>query len=465
VFVGREQELARLDQCYASDSFEMAVVYGRRRIGKTSLLTRFAHGKDVLFFTALEQADADNLRAFNARVAAFFDLPGASFASWQDAFSFVAAQAANRRFCLVFDEFPYAALRNPALVSALQIAIDHEFKSTAATLVLCGSNQGFMESNVLGRKSPLFGRRTAQIKLGPLDFIDAARMLPGLDSQARFAYYACFGGTPYYLEQVDPALSLRSNLQRLYFDPMGFLYAEPYGLLRQEFSEPALYNSILQAVASGANRPNLIADRVEIPQTSLPKYLKNLVDLGILERVAPFGQDAEKSKKARYSISEACYDFWFSFVMPRSADIEQGLGPVSFATVSDQALDEYLGHRFERVCMQWLRRKALDRSLPLPVSRIGTWWGPDKASKSQTDIDIVAGNPYEKTALLCECKYRNSFDETREVEKLLSKDGLVQDYSCAGHLLFTKYPVSAATQEKFGKDVVFVALPELYGSV
>jgi hypothetical protein len=465
VFVGREQELARLDQCYASNSFEMAVVYGRRRIGKTSLLTRFAQDKDVLFFTALEQADADNLRAFNARVAAFFDLPGASFSSWQDAFSFVAARAANRRFCLVFDEFPYAALRNPALVSALQIVIDHEFKSTAGMLVLCGSNQGFMESDVLGRKSPLFGRRTAQVKLGPLDYFDAARMLPGLDNHTRFAYYACFGGTPYYLEQVDPALPLRSNLQRLYFDPMGFLYAEPYGLLRQEFGEPALYNSILQAVAGGANRPNLIADRVGIPQTSLPKYLKHLVDLGILERVAPFGQNAEKSKKARYSISEACYDFWFSFVMPRSADIEQGLGPVAFATISDQSLDEYLGHRFERVCMQWLARKSLAGELPATVTRIGTWWGPDKTTRAQTDIDIVAGNPYDKTNLLCECKYRNQFDETHEIEKLLAKDNLIEDYETVGHMLFNKYPVSGATREKYEDEVAFVSLDDLYRSV
>lgn len=144
----------------------------------------------------------------------------------------MAERAISQRFVLIFDEFPYAAGRNRSLPSVLQIAIDRKFKKTNLFLILCGSNQGFMESEVLGRKSPLYGRRTAQLKVTRLGYLDAAKMLPGLDPQEQFRYYGCFGGVPYYLEQVDPALSLQDNLAALYFDPMGFLYEEPYGQLR-----------------------------------------------------------------------------------------------------------------------------------------------------------------------------------------------------------------------------------------
>lgn len=145
----------------------------------------------------------------------------------------MAERAISQRFVLIFDEFPYAAGRNRSLPSVLQIAIDRKLKKTNLFLILCGSNQGFMESEVLGRKSPpLYGRRTAQLKVTQLGYLDASKMLPGLDPQEQFRYFGCFGGVPYYLEQVDSTLSLQGNLAALYFDPMGFLYEEPYGQLR-----------------------------------------------------------------------------------------------------------------------------------------------------------------------------------------------------------------------------------------
>lgn len=205
MFVGREAELAKLESLYEQRSFQMAVVYGRRRVGKTTLINEFCRGRRTLSFTALEQSDADNLADFNRAIASFFNLPTSlgGFSSWTDALSFVADRARTERFIFVFDEFPYAAMRNEALPSIFQVAIDRAFKETNAFLILCGSNQGFMESSVLGRKSPLFGRRTAQIKVCDLGFKDAAKMLPGLSAQDAFKFYGCFGGVPYYLQQLD----------------------------------------------------------------------------------------------------------------------------------------------------------------------------------------------------------------------------------------------------------------------
>ncbi len=462
-FIGRTRELAVLEKAANKDSFQLIVVYGRRRVGKTTLLAHFCEGKRALFFTAQEQSDKDNLRDFSSRVVSFFGLPqGTDFASWESAFEFLASQAKNQPFVFVFDEFPYAAQANPSLPSKLQVAIDHAFKKTGICMILCGSNQGFMESNVLGKKSPLHGRRTAQIKLDPFDYADAAQLLEGVSVEDAFRYYACIGGIPYYLAQVDTTLSFGENIRELFFSPEGYLFSEPTMLLRQELREPALYNSILRAIAHGANKQSEIADKTGIERTSLSRYLKTLADLGIVERVVPFGGNPDTSRKGIYRLKDACYDFWYRFVAPVVPEIESGAGELAAGTVTDSALAEYLGRRFERVCAEYALARALKGALPIAATTVGLWWGPDPVKKVQTDIDLVIANRVEKTAVLCECKYRNEINETEVVERLKEKNRLLPEYRVASWMVFSKLPVSAATKEKYQESVEFVSLEDMY---
>ncbi len=466
MFVGRKAELAKLNALYEQDGFQMAVVYGRRRVGKTTLINEFCRGKQTLSFTALEQSDTDNLSDFNRTVASFFGLPVSlqGFSTWSDALAYVANQAREQRFVFVFDEFPYAAQRNQALPSVFQVVIDRVFKDTNALLILCGSNQGFMESEVLGRKSPLYGRRTAQIKVDDLGFRDAAKMLPGLNAQDAFRFYGCFGGVPYYLQQVDPSLSLKENLARLYFDPMGFLFEEPYGLLRQEFQEPALYSSILRAIASGANRTNQIADRVGLPQTSLPRYLKALESIGVITKSVPFGENPETSKRGIYRLSEACFTFWYRFVMPFASDVEAGLGQAVVMALAEEQLDDYLGHRFEALCAEWLVERAREGKLPIPATSVSSWWGTNPEKRAQDDIDVLAADRISKQLIISECKYRESFNESAEISDLESKRSLIKGYVATHFMLFTKHDVSSATKAKFSSrdDWQFVTLEDMY---
>lgn len=466
MFVGREAELAKLESLYEQRSFQMAVVYGRRRVGKTTLINEFCRGKRTLSFTALEQSDADNLADFNRAIASFFNLPTSigGFSSWTDALSFIADRARTERFVFVFDEFPYAAMRNEALPSIFQVAIDRAFRETNAFLILCGSNQGFMESNVLGRKSPLFGRRTAQIKVRDLGFRDAAKMLPGLSAHEAFTFYGCFGGVPYYLQQLDSSMGLKENLARLYFDPMGFLYGEPEGLIRQEFQEPAMYNSILRAVAAGANRAKQIADRAGVAQTTLPRYLKALESVGIIEKVVPFGESVETSKRGIYRLSEPCYAFWFRFVMPYSSDIEAGLGRAVANALPEEQLNEYLGHRFEALCAEWLVEQAKQGKLPIPVTAVSSWWGTNPDKRAQDDIDVLAADRVSKRLVIGECKYRESFDESAEIDDLESKRGVVKGFTASHFMLFCKHDVSAATKKKLAarEDWQIVTLKDMY---
>ena len=453
MFVGRERELATLEEAYHAESFQMIVVYGRRRVGKTTILTQFARGKRALFFTAQQQSDHDNLADFSREVAQFFGLPsGTAFQSWDAAFSYLADRAAEEPFVFIFDEFPYAALANRSIVSKLQVAIDHQFLATRMCLVLCGSNQGFMESEVLGEKSPLHGRRTAQLRVRPFDYLDAAKMLPGVPHEDAFRYYSCIGGVPYYLAQVKPGLTFSQNIARLFFQTDGLLYEEPAMLLRQELREPALYNSILRAVGAGANRQNEIADRAGMEATSVSKYLRTLVELDIIERVVPFGENQATSRRGIYRCKDACYDFWYTFVMPAVGDIEEGAGDVVAASLSEDVLATYLGHRFERVCQQWLLRQAVAGELPIAASTFGSWWGTDPSTREQDDIDVIAADRFAKQALIGECKWRNSFNETQTIERLQGRAGLVRGYEVAHFYLFSKKPLAPATQAKVEAD-------------
>ena len=471
MFVARTAELATLERLYKQPTFQMAVVYGRRRVGKTALLDEFAKGKDTLYFTAQQKSKALNLRSFSQTAYAFFGLPATAgaFVTWEDALAFVAAQAPQKgKFLFVFDEFPYAAEAEPSLPSILQIAIDHAFKNTQVCLVLCGSNEGFMDGEVLGRKSPLYGRRNAQIRLQPFDYHDAARLLPGLSSQDRVLYYAAFGGTPYYLTQIDTRESFEENVTRLFFDLAGLLYAEPQMLLRQELREPALYSSVLDAVASGASVPKRIAERAGVDGRAVGRYLTTLLELGILEKVFPFGENPATSRKGHYRIKDPFFAYWYRFVSPSIGAIESGAGrAVAQTTAFGSELSAYVGRQFEQMCLQWVVRQNRTGGLPFVASSFGAWWGADPEAREQADIDVVAADVRGKQLLVGECKWRNDFNETAALDTLEQRSRLLRGFACRQLILFTKLPVSAATARKAAarEDIRLVSADDLFSGL
>ena len=469
MFVGREEELGVFERLYRKGGFQMVVLYGRRRIGKTTLLDKFSEGKPTLYFTAQVKSAALNLRAFSRTVYQFFDLPVATgaFESWSDAFSFVVnrAKSVPKPILFVFDEFPYAAESDPSLPSTLQIAIDHEFKDTNLLLVLSGSNEGFMEGKVLGRKSPLYGRRTAQIKLQPFDYLDAARMMPAKSDEERIEYYATFGGTPYYLSQIDPDASFEENVELQFFNKAGLLYEEPMMLLRQELREPANYNSVMSAVAGGATSPKEIAESAGIEQNSIGKYLKTLEGLDLIERSVPFGDNPEKSRKSMYSVHDPFFAYWYRFVSRSVGAIESGAGhAVAQRTAFGEAFSAYVGKRFEAVCLQWLIRRNRQGSLPFLASSFGRWWGTDPAAHEQTDIDVIAADKPSKSILLGECKWRESFDETEALRKLEARASLVKGYDRHSFALFAKKPLGNVTKKKHAsrENLLLVSAADLF---
>ncbi|MCL1809175.1 MAG: ATP-binding protein, partial [Clostridiales bacterium] len=218
MFIGRESELQILENLYGKRSFQMVVMYGRRRVGKTTIISKFTEGKPSVVFSAQEANDRLNLNLFSKVVLNFFDIPPSipAFETWHDALSFIADKAKTERFVLAIDEFPYAAEANKSLKSTLQDIIDHKLKHTDIFIILCGSQISFMESEVLGYKSPLFGRRTSQMHIHGFNYMDASKMLESFCMEDRIRFFACIGGTPYYLAQVDAKKSFEENISDLY---------------------------------------------------------------------------------------------------------------------------------------------------------------------------------------------------------------------------------------------------------
>lgn len=415
-----------------------------------------------------------NLADFSLAIYGHFGLPRGvgSFDTWEDALRFVASEAGDQHLVVVFDEFPYAAQRNTGLVSTLQIAWDRYFSATNVFMILTGSNQGFMEEEVLGsrgvqrnlgEKNPLFGRRTAQIHLAPFGYREAALMLPGVSRDDLVRYYATFGGTPYYLSMVDPGENFSTNVEELFFRKEGLLYEEPLMLLRQELREPAIYSSILDAIASGANKPQLIADRIGEERSSLTKYLRTLVAMRLVEKRVPFGESRERSRRGIYRISEPAFSFWYRFVQPELDSIEMDAGElVARDLLGSSDIPTYVGHWFEEICLQWVVAEAKAGALPLQPVHFGSWWGTDPSAHEQTDIDVVAANERRGELLVGECKWRNRFDVRQVAKDLSHRAELLGAYDSTIYAIFSRNHLDSELKREMGEGWLFVDVERLY---
>lgn len=456
MFLGRENELASLERMYKKKNFQMAVVYGRRRIGKTSLLNEFIKDKNSLYLPAEEVNDSLNLQKFSRLLGDKIGIKSfPTVESWNALFSIIKDQLGDQHLVIVIDEYPYAASANKSLNSILQHVIDYAFKDTNIFLILCGSSMSFMENQVLGEKSPLFGRRTGQLKINPLDYYDSARFYPNASDEDKIKYYACIGGTPYYLSLIDTDLSFEENLRELYFEINGYLLNEGILLMKQEFREPANYNAVLQAIASGSNTLSEIAGFTKLESSLISKYLLTLQELNYIERIIPFGANALKGKISQYQITENFIAFWYRYVFSVRTEIERSNGDIYFSLARDD-LSDFIGPLFEDITRQYLRRLNAQRKLPFIAKSFGKWWGKDKKGKVQ-ELDIVVESVAGKELLVGECKWRNSFKVNKTLEVLNDRAAYFDKY-VTHQYLFSKKPVTLNDKS----DVIIISVADYF---
>lgn len=422
MFVGREKELATLEKLYASGRFEMPVVYGRRRVGKTRLIGEFINGKRSVYFQARRTNAKANLDMFSLAVSTSV-AGGAlgSFESFDAVLDALAALAREERLVVVIDEFPYLAQADPSISSVLQDKIDHVFKDeTLLMLILCGSSLSFMEEQVLGYQSPLYGRRTAQLKIAPLDFFTVRQFLRGMNAQDVAVMYGVTNGVPAYMEMVDAEKSSAENIRDLFLEPEGYLYEEPSNLLLQECRSPEQYDAVVQAIARGRSRLSEIASLARIPESNTRTYLKKLESIGIVKRELPFGDDA--SKRVVYSLEDTMFRFWYRFIPQNIGLVENSMPQAALERV-EPGIPEFMGQVFERICAQWIVRQAKAGAFAIAPAAMGRWWGNDPRTKSQEEVDIVVSDQAGAMAL-CECKWRNEPCGADVAKKLVNRSEL-----------------------------------------
>lgn len=464
MFIGREKELNALDKLYKSDKFEFIVIYGRRRVGKTELMNQFIGDKKSIYFMGVESNEKQNLENFSNSIIEFSSGIQAetSFASFQAALEYVFRLAQKERMILAIDEYPYVARSSKSLASTLQLLIDKYKDTSKLMLILCGSSMSYMEDHVLAYKAPLYGRRTAQMKILPFDFEESCRYFNNLSDEDKALIYGIVGGTPQYLLQMSDKLSVEENIKNTYLNPMSFLYEEPVNLLKQEVREPAIYTAIITAIATGHTRMSEISTKVGEDTNVCSNYLKNLMSLGIVQREIPYGEKA--SRKSVYSIEDNMFCFWYRFVMDNNSIIARGAADMVYKRIEPQ-LSNYMGRVFEEICKQYLWKQLLAGNVPVEFVSLGRWWGNDPIQKSQAEIDIM-GEQDSESALFAECKWRNERVDTDILETLVRRSKLFR-YTKVHYYLFSKSGFTKGCAEKAAEsgNVTLVSYAEILGSM
>jgi len=416
-FINRERELTALERQYAADGASFMVIYGRRRVGKTTLIREFIKNKPAFYFLAREENETVSMKRFAEELSYFTGqeyLRNASFERWQDLFDIFLKYDHEQKKLLIIDELPYMAEVNPAFPSILQWVWDTWFQDSNVMLVLCGSLIHMMEKYALNYSSALYGRRTGQIKLKQIDFMFYDKFYEAMPYSDLVELYAVTGGIPRYIELFDSKKDIFHEINRLILSTDGILYEEPEFLLRREIEEVGSYFSIIKSIASGNRKQVKISSDIGIKQTSLPKYLKTLIDLDILEREVPVTEtNPEKSKTSLYQIKDNFLRFWFRFVYPERGRIELGQSDYVLERIKANFIDNHVAYIYEAVCCSELWRLAFAEKLQF--NKLGRWWN------SKEEIDIVALDSTGKDIVFAECKYRTKPTDTDVFFNLLGK--------------------------------------------
>jgi hypothetical protein len=413
-FIDREGELAYLRKMLSSKGLQLVPVWGRRRVGKTTLLIAAIRGKGI-YFLATETSAADTVRQFRDEASAQLDDP--TLAAIEPEWGKLFAYLGGKGIPIVIDEFPYLISSDPSVPSVFQKIIDTTLQGTDTKLFLCGSSVRMMETHVLDYRAPLYGRRTGQLHLGPMGFAQLRHFFPNhsFDDLARI--YGCCGGIPMYLRQFDPARDFWSNVADAFLNPHSILYAEADFLLKEEFSNAATYRAILEHIASGRSQMGDIRTAMSISKSDISPYLANLSALGLVVRDTPVTEDPARSRRGVYRISDNYLKFHFRFVLPGKGMIESG-NPSGVLDRVKAGYDQYMGPVMEDIVREAFRAQSSAEGVSW--DRIGAWW------YGEEELDLVALSAARDEMLCGEVKWSRRPLAVREAKALLEKPELVR---------------------------------------
>ena len=451
-FVDRIDEAARLKDALAREKSSLVVMYGRRRLGKSTLIKRVLSENDVYFLA--DRSEGQHQRALLAKVIAqvFPDFEKLSYPDWESMFRAVNYRT-DKCFTLCLDEFPYLVEQSPELPSVLQKLVDE--KQLKYNLVLCGSSQNMMYGLFLDSTAPLYGRADEIMRLTPirLPYIQEALNLNAMNA---IEEYAVWGGVPRYWELRENRISLDDAMWHNILSVNGALYEEPIKLFQDDVKDIVKTSTIMSYIGTGANRLSEIAARCNEPATNLSRPLKKLVDLGFLEKDVPFGIDEKNAKKSLYKIADPFMAFYYKFVVPNRSFIELGRRlPIEQALTTH--FSEYVSMQWEKLC-----RDAVTGNLVNGVvyGQAKRWWGSvlnEDKKPEQVEFDVMAESLDKKSLLVGECKWTTQENGNQLTAELLRKANLLpfaKNYTIVPVLFLKNAPKGDSENVMLPEDVV-----------
>lgn len=466
MFIGRKSELELLENLYKSDNFEMLILHGRRRVGKSYLLSHFAklHSKNTVYFTGDKSSEKKNVLAFCEELDNVLKVGDfiKSFTTWNDIYSFFKNTEIKERLVLIIDEFTYLYNSNPAFDSGLQNAIDRILKTKNIFLILCGSEVSVIEDIIDNAAKPLYGRKTAEIKLLPFTYKEAREFFPNYSKSDALIAYSILGGIPLYLSLFDDTLSIKDNVIKTCLSTTGYLFNEIETILRMELNEPHLYKSIMLAINAGASAFSTIKDKVDEDSAKVAKYLNVLINLGFLKKEIPCGEKG-KTRNTLYSIDDNFFAFYFAFIFKHQNMLSGLISPKLYyeREFTKEKLNAYVGLRFESICKSYLINLFYNGEMPFYAENIGRWWGNNPILKRQEEIDILAID--DDNALICECKYTDKPFDENELHDLKDSALCIKQQN-KSFMIFSKSGVTPGVQKMIenNPDYSIITLDDLF---
>ena len=404
-FIGRKNELHTLNTEYNRNS-SFVVIYGRRRVGKTTLIKEFLKNKSAFYYLATEELESQSMKRLAnviARTTKNTLLQKIEFTDWLDLFQLIADYKPEEKKVLVIDEFPYLVRTNSAFPSILQNAWDEFLKDSNVMLILSGSLIGMMQKHALSYDSPLYGRRTAQMRLTPLPFTSIYET-QNLPFEQAVEQFALTGGVPKYLEFFEDGRPLEEQLKDAVFSKNSFLYEEPNFLLKSESLTAVNYFSIIKTIADGNHKLGKIASALGQESSSLTPYLSTLSDLGFIEKRTPITEkNPEKSRKGLYFIADNFLRFWFCYVYPYKGELELDNMQIVLDEIHKDFKEKFVAFAYEDICKDIFAKLCSNNAISFVPSRIGSYWLNDY--DGDTEINVMSVDHQNKQVFAGECKY------------------------------------------------------------
>ncbi len=456
-FIGRKNELHTLNTEYNRNS-SFVVIYGRRRVGKTTLIKEFLKNKTAFYYLATEELESQSMKRLAnviARTTKNTLLQKIEFTDWLDLFQLIADYKPEEKKVLVIDEFPYLVRTNSAFPSILQNAWDEFLKDSNVMLILSGSLIGMMQKHVLSYDSPLYGRRTAQMRLTPLPFTSIYET-QNLPFEQAVEQFALTGGVPKYLEFFEDGRPLEEQLKDAVFSKNGFLYEEPNFLLKSESLTAVNYFSIIKTIADGNRKLGKIASALGQESSSLTPYLSTLSDLGFIEKRTPITEkNPEKSRKGLYFIADNFLRFWFCYFYPYKGELELDNMQIVLDEIHKDFKEKFVAFAYEDICKDIFAKLCSNNAISFVPFRIGSYWLNDY--DGDTEINVMSVDHQNKQVFAGECKYhtkpvdapvyfalKEKVDNAAEIRKSFPKYNII--YGLFSKSSFTKRMLDIAKE-------------------